>query len=77
MYARVLAESLMHCREFLPFLVINKKSLCQTLSLVENSIIVLLFGCLVLLGLTAKTTNYIRGLHDYVIMVTPQAMTEF
>ena len=44
MYARLLSENLM-C---VFFLAINKKSFCQTLSSVDNSIIVLLFGCLVL-----------------------------
>ena len=66
MYAKVLAEKLMHCRESLLFLAINRKMLCQTLSSVDNSIIVLLFGCLVLLGFTEKSTNYVRGLYGYV-----------
>ena len=57
------AESLMHYRECLLFLDINRKRLCQTLSSVDNSIIVLLFGCIVLLGLTEKSTNYRRGLY--------------
>ena len=63
MYARVPAESLMHYRECLLFLDINRKRLCQTLSSVDNSIIVLLFGCIVLLGLKEKSTNYMRGLY--------------
>ena len=37
MYARVLAERLMHCRECLLFLAINIKRLGQTLSSVNNS----------------------------------------
>ena len=48
MYTRMLAEKLMHCREYLHSLASNRKSLCQTLSLADISIIVLLFGCLVL-----------------------------
>ena len=44
MYTTVLAESLMHCRECLLFFAINRKRLCQTLSSVEDLIIVLLFG---------------------------------
>ena len=56
MYARVLAESLMHYRECRLFLAINRERFCQTLSSVDNSIILLLFGCFVLLGLTEKTT---------------------
>ena len=75
MYARVLAESLMHYRECLLFLAINRKSLCQILLLVDNSIIGFLFGCLVLLSLTEKSTSYMRSLYDYVIMITPRAMT--
>ena len=31
----------------------------------------------VLLGLTEKSTNYMRGLYVYTIMITPQAMTNF
>ena len=77
MYARVLAESLMHYRECLLFLAMNRKRLCQTLSTVDNSIIVLFFRCLVLSGLTEKSTNYMRGLYVYVIMITPRAMTNF
>ena len=51
MYAGALAEILMHYRECLLFLAINRKKVCQTLSSKDNSIIVPLFGCLVLLGL--------------------------
>ena len=71
MYARVLVESLMHYRECPLVLPINKKGLCQTVSSVDDSVIVLLFGCLILLVLTEKSTNYMRGLYVYVIMVTP------
>ena len=77
MYAKVLAEKLMHCRESFLFLAINRKMLCQTLSSVNNSVIVLLFGCLVLLGFTEKSTNYVRGLYGYVKQNTPRAMTNF
>ena len=75
MHARVLVEKLMHCRECLLFLAINKKRLYHTLSSVNNSIIVLLFGCSVLLGFTEKSTDYMRGLYNYVKMTTPGAMT--
>ena len=51
MYARAFAEILMQYRECLLFLAINKKKVCQTLSSEDNSIIVPLFGSLVLLGL--------------------------
>ena len=51
--------------------------LCHTLLSVDNSVIVLLFGCLVLLGFTEKSTNSMRGLYVYVIVITPQAMTNF
>ena len=64
MYARVVAENLMHCREKILFFAINRKRLCQTLSSVDNSVIFLLFGCLILLGLTGKSRNYMRGLYD-------------
>ena len=69
-------QHLMHYRGCL-FLAINRKRSCQTLSSVANSIIGLLFGCLVLLGFTEKSTNYMRGLYVYVIMVTPRAITNF
>ena len=59
------------------FLAINRKRLCQALSSVDNSVIFLLFGCLILLGLTEKSTNYMRGLYVYVIMITPRAITDF
>ena len=49
MYVRVLAESLMHCQECPLFLGINRKKWCQTLSSVDNSIIALLFECLLCL----------------------------
>ena len=65
MYAKVLAESLMHYRDCLLFLAISRKRLSQSLSLVDNSIIVLLFGCIVLLGLTEKPTKYMRGSRSY------------
>ena len=51
------AESFMHYRKCLLFLAINRKRLGQALSSVHNSVIVLLFECLVLLGLTEKSTN--------------------
>ena len=73
MYARVPPKKLMHCRESLLFLAINRKQLCQTLSSVENSVIVLLFSFLVLIGLTGKSTNYMRRLCGYVKMITPRA----
>ena len=66
-----------HCLACLLFLVINRKRLCQTFSSVHNSIIVLLSGYLVLLGLIEKSTNYISGLYDYVKMIIPQALTNF
>ena len=44
-----------------------RKRLCKTLSSADNSIIVLLFACLVLSVLTEKSTNYMRGLYDYAI----------
>ena len=62
MYARVLAESLMHYRECLLFLAINRKKLCQTFSSVGNLIIVLLFICLVQLDFIEKSKNYMRGI---------------
>ena len=77
MYARMLAESLMHYRECLFFLVINRKRFCQTLSSIDNSIIALLYGFLVLLGLTEKSPNYMIGLYVFVIMITPGAITNF
>ena len=43
----------------------------------DDSVFVLLFGCLFLLGLTEKLTSYMRGLYVYVTMITPQAMTNF
>ena len=49
-----------HCREFLLFLAINRKTLCQTLSSMHNLVIVLLFGCLVLLCLTEKSADYMQ-----------------
>ena len=56
----------------------HHKKFFQTLSSVDNSIVVLLFGYLVyLLGLSEKSTNYMRGLYVYVIMITPQVMTNF
>ena len=77
MFARVLAKSLMHYCECLLLLAINRKKLCQTLSSVDYSIIILLFGYLVLLGLTEKSLNYMRGLYEYVIMITSRAMANF
>ena len=77
MHARVLAESLMHYRESLLFSRINRKRLCQTLSSVDSSIIIHLFGCLVLLGLTKKSTKHMGGLYVYVIMVTSWVMANF
>ena len=71
MYAKVLAENLMHCQECLAILTSNRKILCQTLSSVDISLNVLLFGCLVLLGLTEKSTNYMRVIYGYVKMITP------
>ena len=59
------------------FFAINRKRLCQTLSSVDNSVIFLLFGCLILLGLTGKSRNYMRGLYDYAIMMAPRAKTNF
>ena len=59
MYARVLAENLMHCRECLLVLARNRK----TLSSVDILINILLFGCLVLLTLTKKSTNYMRVIY--------------
>ena len=43
----------------------------QTLSSVDNLAIILLFGCLLPLGFTEKSTNYMRGLYDCVEMSTP------
>ena len=60
MYARVQAESIVHYWKCLLFLAINRKRLCLTLSSVDNSITVLLFGCLVLLGFFRKT----KKLHE-------------
>ena len=77
MNARVLAESLMIYREYLLFLAVNRKRLCQTLSSVDHLILVLLFGCLVLLGVAEKSTNYMRSLYFYDIIITPRAMTNF
>ena len=37
-------------------------------------LIVLLFGCLVLLGLTKESINYMRGLYYYLIISTPWAI---
>ena len=54
----------------------QKKKMTNLVS-VDNSIIVLLFGCLVLLGLIEKSTNYMRGLYVYVIIITPRAMMSF
>ena len=77
MYARVLAESLMQYRECVLFLAINRKRLCQFFSSVNNSTIVLLFGCLVLLGLTEKSTSYMRGFYVSIIMITRRAILNF
>lgn len=62
MYATLLGESFMHCRECFLFLAINRKRVYQTFSPVGSSVVVLLFGSLVLLGFTEKSTNYIGGL---------------
>ena len=56
-YLKVLIESLVHCQECPVFLAINRKKFYQTLSSVKNSVTVLLFGSLVLLGLTEKSTS--------------------
>ena len=77
MYAKVLAENLMHCQERLAILTSNRKILCQTLSSVDISLNVLLFGCLVLLGLTEKSTNYMRVIYGYVKMITPSVNASF
>ena len=45
-----------------------------TLSSVDNSTIVLLFGYLVLSAFREKSANYMRGFYVYVIMITPQAV---
>ena len=55
----------------------QQKRLYQTLSSVDNSIIVLLFGCSVILGLTKKSAHYLRGLFDHVKMIIPRVMTNF
>ena len=44
-----------------------RERLCTTFSSADNSIIVLLFACLVLSVLTEKSKNYMRGLYDYAI----------
>ena len=44
-----------------------RERLCKTFSSADNSIIVLLFACLVLSVLTEKSKNYMRGLYDYAI----------
>ena len=77
MYARVLPESLMHYRECLLFLAINRKRLRQALSLVDNSTTVLLFRCLVLLRLIEKSTNFMKGLYVYVIMIKTRANIDY
>ena len=77
MYARVLAANLIRCRVCLLFLAISRKRLCQIHSTVDNSIIVLIFGGLVLKDLTEKSTNFKRGYYDYVKMITPGGMTNF
>ena len=77
MYAKVIAESLMHYREFFLLLATKRKRLCQSCSSVNNSFIVLLFRFLRLLGLTEKLTNYTRDLYDYVIMIAARAMANF
>ena len=66
-------ENVMPCRECLFCLAINRENFCQTFSLVENAIVVLFVGCLVLLGLTEKSINYMKGLRDKVKMITPRA----
>ena len=77
MYARVLAANLIRCRVCLLFLAISRKRLCQIHSTVDNSIIVLIYGGLVLKDLTEKSTNFKRGYYDYVKMITPGGMTNF
>ena len=61
MYTRVLAENLMHYQGSLLLLVINRNG-CVKL-FYQWTIIVLLFGCLVLLSLHEKSPNYLRRLH--------------
>lgn len=77
MYAKVLAENLMHCQERLAILTSNRKILCQTLSSVDISLNVLLFGCLLPLSLTEKPTKCMRDLYVYVIMITLRGITKF
>ena len=55
----------------------QQKKLCQTLSLLHSSDVVLLFGYLVLLCLAEKSTNHMRGLYVYVIMIILRAMKNF
>ena len=71
MYARVLAESLMHYRECVLFLAINSKKF------VSNYFISGQFNYCSLIGLTEKVTDYMGGYYVYVIMITPHAMTNF
>ena len=61
-------SAMSRCPEYLLCLAFNRKMLYQTLSSVDNSIIVLFYGYLVLSGLTAKSKNYMTGLNDYVTM---------
>ena len=67
----------MSCQECSLFIAINKKRSFQALSSVDNAIIVLLFGYLVALGLTKKSTIYMGVLYDYVKMIAPQDITNF
>ena len=59
------------------FLAINRKRLCQALLSVDNSLNVLLFGCLLPLSLTEKPTKCMRDLYVYVIMITLRGITKF
>ena len=60
---------------FLLLLDINRKRL--NFSSEDNSFISLLFACLVLLGFTKNSTNYMRGLYVYIKVIVPPAMIEF
>ena len=57
------AESLIRYQKYLLFLAVNRKRKWQTLASVDNSIIVLLFPCLV-----QKSRNYMRVPYTFAIM---------
>ena len=77
MYARVLPKNVMHCRECFPFLGINRKRLCQTLSSVDSSVICPLIWMFTSIRSYRKINKLLTGHCDYIKMIAPRAMTNF